>query len=106
MADQIFNSQIKHLQHGVDVLVATPGRLIDLMNRRVADLSHVEVARYRRSRPHVRYGFSSPTCARLLHVCSQSGSRFCSSNDVEKKCLQLVRDVQKDPQLIEVGERN
>jgi len=38
-------------------------------------------------------------------TCAASGSRFFLSNDVEE-VLQLVRDVQEDPQLIEVGERN
>ena len=33
----------KALTHGVDILVATPGRLLDLMNQGFVDLSHVEV---------------------------------------------------------------
>ena len=35
--------QTRALQRGVDVLVATPGRLLDLMNQRIADISNVEV---------------------------------------------------------------
>ncbi|UOO37425.1 DEAD/DEAH box helicase [Oscillospiraceae bacterium CM] len=35
------NPQIQTLQFGVDVLVATPGRLIDLMNQKFVDLSHI-----------------------------------------------------------------
>ena len=35
-------SQIRSLRRGVQVIVATPGRLIDLMNRGVARLEHVE----------------------------------------------------------------
>jgi ATP-dependent RNA helicase RhlE len=37
------NPQTRALKHGVDILVATPGRLIDLMNQGYVDLSHVEV---------------------------------------------------------------
>ncbi len=37
------NNQIKHLSRGTDILIATPGRLIDLMNRRAIDLSGVEI---------------------------------------------------------------
>ncbi len=35
--------QVRDLQRGVDILVATPGRLVDLMDQRFIDLSSVEV---------------------------------------------------------------
>jgi ATP-dependent RNA helicase RhlE len=35
--------QIRELERGVDILVATPGRLLDLMQRRFVDLSKVEI---------------------------------------------------------------
>jgi ATP-dependent RNA helicase RhlE len=35
--------QEEMLQRGVDILVATPGRLIDLMNQRLVDLRHLEI---------------------------------------------------------------
>ena len=34
--------QIRQLRDGIDILVATPGRLLDLQNQRYIDLSHVE----------------------------------------------------------------
>ncbi|MBA5686769.1 DEAD/DEAH box helicase [Rugamonas apoptosis] len=37
------NPQIKQLKHGVDILVATPGRLLDHMEQRTVDLSKVEI---------------------------------------------------------------
>jgi superfamily II DNA/RNA helicase len=37
-----YDPQLDALQSGVDVVVGTPGRLIDLMNRRALDLSHVK----------------------------------------------------------------
>ena len=37
------NPQIKQLKHGVDVLVATPGRLLDHMGQGTVDLSKVEI---------------------------------------------------------------
>jgi ATP-dependent RNA helicase RhlE len=36
------NPQVRALAHGVDILVATPGRLLDLMNQGFVDLSRVE----------------------------------------------------------------
>lgn len=35
--------QVDALRSGVDVLVATPGRLLDLMNQNLVDLKHVEI---------------------------------------------------------------
>ncbi|MEM6506613.1 MAG: DEAD/DEAH box helicase [Planctomycetota bacterium] len=37
------NPQVKKLQRGLDVLIATPGRLLDLMNQGYVDLSAIEV---------------------------------------------------------------
>ncbi|MCC6126946.1 MAG: DEAD/DEAH box helicase [Pirellulales bacterium] len=37
------NPQTRAIKHGIDILVATPGRLIDLMNQGYIDLSHVEI---------------------------------------------------------------
>jgi superfamily II DNA/RNA helicase len=38
-----YDHQLDTLKSGVDVVVGTPGRLIDLMNRRALDLSHIKV---------------------------------------------------------------
>jgi superfamily II DNA/RNA helicase len=38
-----YEPQIEALQNGIDVIVGTPGRIIDLANRRDLDLSHVQV---------------------------------------------------------------
>ena len=37
------NRQVRSLSHGVEVLVATPGRLIDLVNQRALTLNQVEI---------------------------------------------------------------
>ena len=37
------NTQIKKLQSGADVLIATPGRLLDLVSQKIIDLSHIEI---------------------------------------------------------------
>ena len=38
-----YDTQLETLASGVDVVVGTPGRLLDLANRRALDLSHVKV---------------------------------------------------------------
>ncbi len=36
-------AQTKKLQRGIDILVATPGRLLDLINQRYVDLGHIKI---------------------------------------------------------------
>ncbi len=38
-----YETQLEQLKAGVDVVVGTPGRLLDLADRRVLDLSHIKV---------------------------------------------------------------
>lgn len=35
--------QVRALRHGVDIIIATPGRLVDLMNQGLCDLSSIEI---------------------------------------------------------------
>ena len=37
------HSQVNALNQGIDILVATPGRLLDLMNQRFVNLNHIEI---------------------------------------------------------------
>src|ERR1700748_440772 len=37
------NPQVDALRRGVDILVATPGRLLDLMNQRFVNLEHIKI---------------------------------------------------------------
>ena len=37
------NAQVRELSSGVDILIATPGRLLDLMAQGYADVSHVSI---------------------------------------------------------------
>ena len=51
-----YTPQLRALQRGVDIVVATPGRLIDLFEQGAVDLGRVESHRAGRGRPHGRPG--------------------------------------------------
>ena len=48
--------QIRALKGNAEIIVACPGRLLDHLERKNADLSNVEVLVFGRSRSHVRHG--------------------------------------------------
>ena len=54
-----YRSQENALRRGADIIVATPGRLVDFMEQGLINFSPSAYARPRRSRPHARYGFSA-----------------------------------------------
>ena len=55
--------QARALNAGVDILVATPGRLLDLMQQGFVDLVDVEVLDSGRGRPDARHGLSARPAA-------------------------------------------
>ncbi len=54
---QSYERQHRRLEKGADVVVATPGRLIDLLNQRVIDLSHVQYLVLDEADEMLRMGF-------------------------------------------------
>ena len=48
--------QVRALLNGVDVLVATPGRLLDLVREQCAAIGRGRMSRPRRGRPNARHG--------------------------------------------------
>jgi len=53
------NPQYKALKGRLDILVATPGRLLDHVGQKTVDLSGVEILVLDRSRSHAGYGLHS-----------------------------------------------
>ena len=51
------NPQVDTLKNGIDVLIATPGRLLDLHKQGFINLDNLHTLVLRRGRSNVRYGF-------------------------------------------------
>ena len=81
------NPQIQALAKGVDVLVACPGRLLDLAGQNKVDLSHGN-PRPRRSRPHARHG---------LHPRCEEGSRQAAAQAPEPAVLGYLLERHRRP---------
>ncbi|RAJ73821.1 MULTISPECIES: DEAD/DEAH box helicase [unclassified Streptomyces] len=89
-------NQIYALERGVDILVATPGRLRDLINRGAADLSNVEVAVLDEADQMSDLGFL-PEVTELLDQVPAGGQRMLFSATMENEIKTLVTRYLNDP---------
>ena len=71
-------SQVKRMAPGVDILIATPGRLTDLVREGDVNLSETRFARARRGRPHARHGLHQRRQAHRQGDASRRARRRCS----------------------------
>ena len=88
--------QIDALERGVDLLVATPGRLIDLMDRGAADLSQVQIAVLDEADHMADMGFM-PEVTRILDEIPEGGQRLLFSATLDRGVDTLVERYLTDP---------
>jgi superfamily II DNA/RNA helicase len=91
-----YGGQINALVRGVDIIVATPGRLIDLIDRGSCDLSQVEIAVLDEADHMADLGFM-PAVVRLLDDVPAKGQRLLFSATLDRGVDKLVRGYLKDP---------
>lgn len=98
-------AQIRMLKKGVQIIVATPGRLIDLMNRGVAKLEHVNNVVLDEADEMLNMGFSESINAIFEGVPSDRNTLLFSatmSREIEK----IAKSYLHDHKEIVVGSRN
>jgi len=88
--------QIYALQRGVDVLVATPGRLADLIRQGACFLSDVEVIVLDEADQMADMGFL-PEVTALLELCSPAAQTLLFSATLDGDVDTLVREHMHDP---------
>ncbi|MDT4933120.1 MAG: hypothetical protein QOK11_1012, partial [Pseudonocardiales bacterium] len=88
--------QIQALQKGVDVLVATPGRLVDLIERRSCDLREVEVTVLDEADHMADLGFL-PVVRQLLDQTPNSGQRLLFSATLDGDVATLIDNYLSEP---------
>src|SRR3954453_11501195 len=88
--------QIDRLRRGVDVLVATPGRLQDLIDQRVATLAHIQVTVLDEADHMADLGFL-PAVTKLLDMTPADGQRMLFSATLDRGVDKLARRYLTDP---------
>ena len=97
-----YNKQFRALDRGVDILVACPGRLIDMMDRGAVSLDDVGVVVLDEADRMADMGFMEPVC-KILDRCKPDRQTILFSATLDDEVADLVRDYQTDPVTIEVG---
>ena len=90
--------QIDRLRRGVDIVVATPGRLIDLLDRSACTLADVEITVLDEADHMADLGFL-PAVTRLLDATPPGGQRMLFSATLDRGVEALVGSYLSDPAL-------
>src|SRR4051795_4273552 len=88
--------QIDRLRRGVDVVVATPGRLQDLIDQKVATLAHIEVTVLDEADHMADLGFL-PAVTKLLDLTPAAGQRMLFSATLDRGVDKLARRYLNEP---------
>ena len=100
------NPQVDALRRGVDVIVATPGRLIDHMERRTVDLSGIEILVLDEADRMLDMGFL-PAMKRILGALpKQNRQTLLFSATFADEIKQIATQFMRDPAEIQVAARN
>ncbi len=99
------NPQMMKLRGGVDILVATPGRLLDLHSQRAVDLSQVEILVLDEADRMLDMGFIHDI-RRILKLLPQKRQNLLFSATFSDEIRALTKGLLDNPASIEVAPRN
>ena len=99
------NPQIRQLRKGVDILVATPGRLLDHVNQRTVDLSQVEILVLDEADRMLDMGFVRDI-RKILALLPQQRQTLLFSATFSEEIKQLAKQFLHQPTVIEVAQHN
>jgi ATP-dependent RNA helicase RhlE len=98
-------SQIKKLRQGVDILVATPGRLMDHVGQKTVDLSFIEVLVLDEADRMLDMGFINDI-RRILRLLPPARQNLLFSATCSREITRLADGLLSDPEFIEEAGNN
>jgi ATP-dependent RNA helicase RhlE len=97
--------QIKALRSGIEILVATPGRLLDLVGQKVANLGQVEILVLDEADRMLDMGFL-PDIQRIIALLPPKRQNLMFSATFADEIRRLSKTILHDPVEVEVAPRN
>lgn len=99
------DSQIRALKKGVHIVVATPGRLLDLMNRGTVHLDHVKYVALDEADEMLNMGFTESLNAILAEVPKERQTLLFSAT-MPAEISRISKNYMNNPKEITVGSKN
>ena len=97
-----FDRQIAELTRGCDLLVATPGRLIDLIDRKIVDLGQVRVLVLDEADRMLDMGFW-PSVRRIMQALPQERQNLLFSATIPPSIKSTIDAMLHDPAMVEIS---
>ena len=97
--------QIRALRGGVDIVIACPGRLLDLMGQRAADFSQLKFLVLDEADRMLDMGFL-PDIRRIVQQLPKPRQTLMFSATLSKEIEVLTREFQRTPKLVQIGRRS
>ena len=97
-----FDRQIKELERGCDLLVATPGRLIDLMEHKHVSLAQVKVLVLDEADRMLDMGFW-PSVRRIMHALPEKHQTLLFSATIPPSIKSTIDALLTDPVTVEIS---
>ena len=97
--------QIRALRQGVDIVVATPGRLIDLMDQRHVTYADLEVLVLDEADRMLDMGFLPPI-RKIVAALPRQRQTLLFSATMSKEIEAVTREFLKSPALVQIGARS
>ena len=97
-----FDRQIKELERGCDLLVATPGRLIDLMEHKHVSLAQVRVLVLDEADRMLDMGFW-PSVRRIMHALPKEHQTLLFSATIPPSIKSTIDALLTDPATVEIS---
>ena len=99
-----YGRQDQALRQGVDILVATPGRLLDQMQRGMVKLNQIEILVLDEADRMLDMGFL-PDVRRIVERCPRTRQTMLFSATIPPEIEQLCKWAMRNPETIEIGLR-
>jgi len=96
--------QIAGLRSGVEIVIATPGRLLDLMQQGHVDFSQLEIAVLDEADRMMDMGFL-PAIRRIVHALPRDRQTLLFSASLSKEIEKVASDFLRSPEIVQIGRR-